>query len=176
MPVKESGLLILTLLLAGCATAPALERQCFESLTAEYLAAQEELLELDATWRAGNQRLAASVDGAGQVEGHAARQRIQEARARRASVLLWYERLYDRLRLRAEEEEILAETRLLLFTGPAALFYPLVRWNLHEVLWDGTDPDAESDPVTRYCTERLARTFGQVQGEAKVESESARSP
>lgn len=167
--MKQHGLLVLAFLFTGCATAPTLERQCFESLTAEYLAAQDELLELDATWRAASQRL---TDGGGQVESHAVWQRIQDARVRRASVLFWYERLYDRLRLRAEEEEILAETRLMLFTGPAALFYPVVRWNLHEVLWDGTDPDAESDPVTRYCTDRLASASAQGEVEAKVEHEA----
>lgn len=167
---------MLGLLLTSCAGTPWLERQCFESLSAEYVAAQEELLELDTAGRAGGRDRPASGNKAGVVEDQVPRQRIEEAQARRAAVLLWYERLYDRLRLRAEEEEMLAELRLLLFMGPTALFYPVVRWNLHEVLWDGTDPDADSDPVIRYCTERLAGTAEQVHAEATGEWGPVRSP
>lgn len=154
--MKESGLLILAILLAGCATALDRERQCFESVTVEYLTAQEELLKLDAVWRATSRRADTLVDDAARVDIRAAHQRLQEARTRLRPTLDWYERLYDRLRLRAEEEEMLADTRLLLLTGPAALLYPVVRWNLRAVLWDGADPDAESDPVVRYCADRLA--------------------
>jgi hypothetical protein len=154
--MKESGLLILAILLAGCATALDRERQCFESVTAEYLTAQEELLKLDAIWRATSRRAETLVDDAARVDIRAAHQRLQEARTRLRPTLEWYERLYDRLRLRSEEEEMLADTRLLLLPGPAALLYPVVRWNLRAVLWDGADPDAESDPVARYCTDRLA--------------------
>lgn len=154
--MKESGLLILAILLGGCATALDHERQCFESVTAEYLTAQEELLHLDAVWRATSRRVDTLVDDTARVDIRAAQQRFQEARTRLRPTLEWYERLYDRLRLRSEEEEMLADIRLLLLTGPAALLYPVVRWNLRAVLWDGADPDAESDPVARYCTDRLA--------------------
>jgi hypothetical protein len=154
--MKESGLLVLAILLAGCATALDRERQCFESVTAEYLTAQEELLKLDAVWRATSRRADTLADDAARVDIRIAHQRLQDARTRLQPTLEWYERLYDRLRLRSEEEEMLADTRLLLLTGPAVLFYPVVRWNLRAVLWDGADPDAESDPVARYCTARLA--------------------
>lgn len=154
--MNKCGLLILAILLAGCATALDRERQCFESVTAEYLTAQEELLKLDAVWRATSRRADTLVDAAARVDIRSAHQRFQEAQTRLRPTLEWYERLYDRLRLRSEEEEMLADTRLLLLTGPAALFYPVVRWNLRAVLWDGADPDAESDPVARYCTDRLA--------------------
>lgn len=150
--MKESGLLILAILLGGCATALDRERQCFESVTAEYLTTQEELLKLDAVWRATSRRADTLVDDAARVDIRAAHQRLQEARTRLRLTLEWYERL----RLRSKEEEMLADTRLLLLTGPAALLYPVVRWNLRAVLWDGADPDAESDPVARYCTDRLA--------------------
>ena len=154
--MKESGLLILAILLAGCATALDRERRCFESVTAEYLTAQKELLKLDAVWRATSRRAETLVDDAARVDIRIAHQRLQEVRTRLQPTLEWYERLYDRLRLRSEEEEMLADARLLFLTGPAVLLYPVVRWNLRAVLWDGTDPDAESDPVVRYCTDRLA--------------------
>lgn len=149
-------LIVLLTVLTGCATALDRERQCFESVTAEYLTAQEELLKLDAVWRATSRRADTLVDDAARVDIRVAHQRLQEARTRLRPTREWYERLYDRLRLRSEEEEMLADVRLLLLTGPAALFYPVVRWNLHEVLWDGADPDTESDPVARYCADRLA--------------------
>lgn len=154
--MRTSCPLILLMVLAGCATALDRERECFHSLAPDYLAAQEELLELDAAWRATSRRAGGSADDASAVDIRAAHLRFRNARARLEPTLQWYERLHDRLRVRLEEEEMLANVRLLLFTGPAALFYPVVRWNLHEVLWDGADPDAESDPVTRYCTDRLA--------------------
>lgn len=154
--MKESGLLILAILLAGCATALNRERQCFESVTAEYLTAQEELLKLDTVWRATSRRADTLADDAVRIDSRIAHRQLQDARTRLWPTLEWYELLYDRLRLRAEEEEMLADTRLVLLTGPSALFYPVVRWNLRAVLWDGADPDAESDPVARYCTDRLA--------------------
>jgi hypothetical protein len=174
-PMKGCALLVLVFFGAGCAAVPALEHRCFESLTAEYLAAQDEWLARDAAWRTASQRLATSANGIGQAEHQAAWQQLQEARARLAPVMLWYDRLYERLRVRAEEEEILSETRLLLFAGPTALFYPLVRWNLHQVLWDGTDPDAASDPITRYCTERLAADSARIEVGARVSPDSSRS-
>ena len=146
--MRTYWLIVLLTTLPGCATAWDRERQCFYDLIPEYLAAQNELLELESAWR-GTWNVEAPADGT-------ARRRLQDARARLGPTLAWYERLYDRLLLRSEEDEMLAETRLLLFTGPAALFYPVVRWNLHEVLWDGADPDADSDLITRYCAERLA--------------------
>jgi hypothetical protein len=173
--MRISCSLIFLVVLAGCTTALDRERRCFDSLTRDYLAAQEELLELEAAWRAPGQRIA-SADDAAIVEIHAASQRFRDAQARLEPTLHWYERLYDRLRLRAEEEEMLADARLLLFTGPAALFYPVVRWNTHAVLWDGADPDAESDPVTRYCTDRLTADTVQVKVEAERDPGPAQVP
>jgi hypothetical protein len=163
--------LILLTVLAGCATAVDRERRCFDSLIPHYLSAQEELLELDAARRATSLRAGAPAD-----DVHAAHQRFRDAHTRLEPTLQWYERVHDRLRLRLEEEEMLSDVRLLLFTGPAALFYPVVRWNLREVLWDGADPDAESDPVTRYCTDRLAADSVQAKVEAEVEPDPADYP
>lgn len=174
--MKESRLLIFAILLAGCATALDRERQCFDGLTTEYLTAQEELLELEAAWRTSSRQADTVADDAGRVDIRLAQQRLQEARTRLQPTLDWYERLYERLRLRSEEEELLAGTRLLLLTGPAALFYPIVRWNLREVLWDGADPDADTDPVRRYCMDRLAGASAQVKVDANTEPESTRFP
>jgi hypothetical protein len=35
----------------------------------------------------------------------------------------------------------------MLATSTAIVLYPLVRWNVRSVLWDGADPDADDDPV-----------------------------
>lgn len=82
--------------------------------------------------------------------------RFTEARIRHRPLLSWYDRVYERVRTRLEEEEILSEVRMVLMPGPGLIFYPIVRWNVHSVFWDGVDPDAGTDPVTSYCTERLS--------------------
>jgi hypothetical protein len=97
----------------------------------------------------------ARYDSAGR-DGREAYRRLIEARSRHRPLLTWYNKVYERVRTRTDEEEILSDVRLLLVTGPGVVFYPLIRWNIHSVFWDGADPDAESDPVTRYCAERLA--------------------
>lgn len=81
-----------------------------------------------------------------------------DAKLRHRPTLDWYEKVYERLRTRLDEEQILSEVRLVLLAGPGLVFYPIVHWNIHSVFWDGTDPDAESDPITRYCTDRLSKT------------------
>ncbi len=83
--------------------------------------------------------------------------RLLEARLRHQSTLDWYGRVYDRLRTRLEEEQILSDVRLVLLTGPALILYPIIRWNIHSVMWDGHDPDADSDSITLYCTDRLSK-------------------
>jgi len=82
--------------------------------------------------------------------------RLLEARLRHQSTVDWYGRVYDRLRTRLEEEQILSDVRLVLLTGPGLIFYPIIRWNLHSVMWDGHDPDADSDSITLYCADRLS--------------------
>lgn len=98
----------------------------------------------------------ARQDVAGQHSREAYRKLI-DARSRHQPLLGWYDKVYERVRTRMDEEEILSDVRLVLITGPGVIFYPLIRWNIHSVFWDGTDPDAESDPVTHYCTERLSQ-------------------
>ncbi len=95
-------------------------------------------------------------DQAGQ-DSREAYGRLIEARTRHQPLLSWYDKVYERVRTRMDEEQILADVRMVLITGPGVIFYPLIRWNIHSVFWDGTDPDAESDPVTHYCIERLSQ-------------------
>ena len=69
-----------------------------------------------------------------------------------------YDKVYQRVRTRTDEEEILSEVRMVLLAGPASLvLYPIIRWNVRSVLWDGADPDADTDPVTRFCAGRLVK-------------------
>ena len=173
-------------LLIGCATALKRDGHCLASLTPEYLEATESLTRLEADWHRAtdardrhlglrpphespalgtslssdqpdaNVRAPSATTGPEPDEALEAYQRLREARARHQPTLAWYDRVYRRLSLRIEEDQILTEAGLALLTSPAILFYPIVRWNLRSVLWEGGDPDEDSDPVTRYCAERLA--------------------
>jgi hypothetical protein len=181
------GLALAVILLAGCATSLKREGQCLASLTPDYLHAQEELASLEASWHRSLARRDAELNGtrpwlltstafrhdqslspppgapapahydpAG-GDSREAYRRLIEARSRHRPLLVWYDKVYERVRTRTDEEEILSDVRLLLITGPGVVFYPLIRWNIHSVFWDVTDPDAESDPVTRYCAARLTQ-------------------
>lgn len=179
-------LLLLPVLLIGCATALKRDGRCLASLTPEYLKATETLTRLEADWhravdvrdrhlglRATHEWLAlgkslssdqpdasirtpSATTGPEPDEALAAYQRLREARERHLPTITWYDLVYRRLSTRIEEDQILTEAGLILLTSPAIVFYPIVRWNLRSVLWDGGDPDAASDAVTRYCAERLA--------------------
>ena len=87
----------------------------------------------------------------------------EEARLRLVALRDWRDRVYKRLLTRLEEDQILSQTLFTLLPGPGIILYPIVRWNVRSVLWDGADPDADSDPITQYCTERLA-TLGMGDG------------
>ena len=82
--------------------------------------------------------------------------KVAEARTRHRTTVMWFQKVYTRIHTRLDEEAVLSQTLMTLVTSPAVVFYPLIRWNIRSVFWDGTDPDAESDPVTKYCTERLS--------------------
>jgi hypothetical protein len=181
------GLALVLILTTGCATSLKREGRCLASLTPEFLQAQEELASLEGSWHRAMARRdaefnraqplftssseplseAAPLDPtqrawntrqttAGQDSREAYR-RLIEAKSRHQPLLVWYGKVYERVRTRMDEEEILSDVRLVLVAGPGVIFYPLIHWNIHSVFWDGTDPDAESDPVTRYCTDRLAQ-------------------
>ena len=170
--------------LGGCASAMKRDGQCLASLAPEYVNAHEELASLEASWRAALRRrdaelgsllppfaakpdypvsplpresdLAARQEQARRAEGRAYAE-LMDAKVRHRPTLEWYGKVSERFRTRLDEEEILSEVRLVLVAGPGVIFYPIVRWNVHSVMWDGTDPDAESDPVTRYCADRLSK-------------------
>jgi len=69
----------------------------------------------------------------------------------------WYGRLVHRVQTRLEEDDMLYPVLGMLATSPGIVFYPLVRWNVRSVLWEGVDPDAEDDPVQIFCMARLGQ-------------------
>jgi hypothetical protein len=82
-------------------------------------------------------------------------QRMVDARARHHNASKWYGLVAQRVQTRIEEDEMLYPVLGMLATSTAIVLYPLVRWNVRSVLWDGIDPDAEDDPVKRFCLVRL---------------------
>lgn len=166
---------------AGCSTALEREGRCLASLSPDFLSAYEEIRSLEHEWRAevrarqegwvhrmkpSRQSTSGSFSGAWSVAGlyelpptereERAYAKLAEAKVRHRDTMTWYGRVYDRFRTRLEEDQLLSETRAVLLTTPAIIFYPIVRWNIRTVLWDGIDPDADTDTVTRFCRARLA--------------------
>lgn len=82
-------------------------------------------------------------------------QRMIDARARHGQASKWYGLVARRVQTRIEEDEMLYPVLGMLATSTAIVLYPLVRWNVRSVLWDGADPDADDDPVQRFCAARL---------------------
>jgi hypothetical protein len=162
--------LIVLILLCSCATALKREGQCLETLTPEFLQVQKELAMLEASWRQASYEIPSQADHQARPDSmttllqtglaqHLARTtsletahaKLREARQRYQPVLDWYHRVYHRVRLRMEEEQLLSEVFWTLLPGPGIVFYPVVRWNLHSVTWDGVDPDDKSDPIRQFC-------------------------
>jgi hypothetical protein len=82
--------------------------------------------------------------------------KLMQARARYYHRQSWYTRVANRVQTRFEEDDMLYSVLGTLMTAPASLlFYPIVRWNVRSVLWDGTDPDAPDDPIQQFCLTRL---------------------
>lgn len=161
--MKLASLLVTGVLLAGCATALKHEGRCLASLTPDYLKAQEDLEQLEASWRASMLLRDTAPNGPsadrrqeGLPDAGASYRRFVEAKASYRPMLDWYDKVYRRVRTRMDEEEILTEVGAVLITNPGVIFYPVIRWNIHTVFWDGADPDAETDPVTKFCSDRLA--------------------
>ena len=82
-------------------------------------------------------------------------QRMVAARARHHNASKWYGLVARRVQTRIEEDEMLYPVLGMLATSTAIVLYPLVRWNVRSALWDDVDPDAEDDPVRRFCVVRL---------------------
>lgn len=162
--MQRTSLLVVCLLLSGCATALKQEGRCLASLTPEYLRAQEELEELESAWEASALQRDAELNRgetqyglSGRADAESAHRRLIEARRAHRPLLDWYGKVYARVRTRMDEEAMLTDVGMVLITNPGIVFYPVIRWNIHTVVWDGADPDADSDPVTRYCRDRLGR-------------------
>jgi hypothetical protein len=148
--------------LSGCATALKQEGRCLESLTPDYLKAQQELEDLEMAWQAFALRRdwelnrgGTAYDRSGRSEVEDAYRRLIEARRAHRPLIDWYGKVYTKVRLRMDEEAMLTDLRWALITNPGIVFYPVISWNIHTVMWDGADPDAETDPVVRYCKDRL---------------------
>jgi hypothetical protein len=101
--------------------------------------------------RGAGANLETSQDGAERI----LYQRMVVARARHGETSKWYGLVARRVQTRIEEDDMLYPVLSMLATSTAIVLYPLVRWNVRSVLWDGIDPDAEDDPVQRFCIARL---------------------
>jgi hypothetical protein len=82
---------------------------------------------------------------------------VVDSRARHWEAAKWYRFVARRVQTRIEEDEMLYPVLGMLATSTAIVLYPLVRWNVRSALWDGIDPDAEDDPVQRFCAARLGQ-------------------
>jgi hypothetical protein len=82
-------------------------------------------------------------------------QRIVVARLRHGEASKWYGLVARRVQTRIEEDEMLYPVLGMLATSTAIVLYPVVRWNVRSVLWDGVDPDADDDPIQSFCASRL---------------------
>lgn len=80
---------------------------------------------------------------------------VVAAQVRQIETVEWYDRVARRVQTRMEEDEMLNPVLGTLATSTAIVFYPIIRWNVRSVLWDGVDPDAADDPVQVFCTTRL---------------------
>jgi hypothetical protein len=80
---------------------------------------------------------------------------LVDARGRHREASKWYGVVARRVQTRIEEDEMLYPVLSMLATSAAIVVYPLVRWNVRSVLWDGADPDADDDPVQQFCAARL---------------------
>ena len=101
-------------------------------------------------------------DGAGNrlpelAEERTLYQRVIAAQTRYRETAEWYSRVSQRVQTRIEEDDMLFPVLGMLATSTAIVFYPLVRWNVRSVLWEGIDPDAEDDPVQVFCAARLGQ-------------------
>ncbi len=91
----------------------------------------------------------------GTEEDQALYERVVAAQARYRASKEWYGRVARRVQTRMEEDNMLYPVLGTLATSTAIVLYPLVRWNVRSVLWEGADPDADDDPVQVFCTARL---------------------
>lgn len=157
-------LLLLFFLVAGCAAALQRDARCLAALTPDYLLAAQQLTPFEQSWFVLGVRpppLLLHFQPAPILENQSTHHSLgydyhAPDKKHYHETLQWYSKIYTRLRTRLEEERILSEALMILITGPGIVFYPIIRWNLRSVLWDGENPDAPTDPINRYCSARLS--------------------
>jgi hypothetical protein len=84
-------------------------------------------------------------------------ERVVAAQALQRATLEWYRRVARRVETRLEEDDALYSALGAMANSTMIVFYPLVRWNVRSVLWEGEDPDADDDPIQTYCAARLGQ-------------------
>ncbi len=90
------------------------------------------------------------------VEPDVLYRQLVRARFRHQEMVDWYTRVARRIQTRFEEDDMLYSVLSMFVSAPVSLlFYPIVRWNVRSVLWDGADPDAENDPIQQFCRARV---------------------
>ena len=90
------------------------------------------------------------------VEPDVLYRQLARARFRYQEMVDWYTRVARRIQTRFEEDDMLYSMLSMFVSAPVSLlFYPIVRWNVRSVLWDGADPDAENDPIQQFCRARV---------------------
>jgi len=90
-------------------------------------------------------------------EERALYRQVVAAQARHLETTEWYGRVARRVQTRVEEDDMLNPVLGTLVTSTAIVVYPIIRWNVRLVLWEGVDPDAPDDPVQVFCATRLER-------------------
>lgn len=172
------SIVVLAALSIGCMSATrSREVQCLGRLLIDLSQSDDEMEAIKETWRAheyaaANRSIPARapptqfqhpsseiempVSGAMSAKDaktDALYRQLTEARARHDHAQAWYARVARRVETRFEEDEILYGVLSAFVTTPTSLiFYPIVRWNVRSVLWDGADPDADDDPIQQFCT------------------------
>jgi hypothetical protein len=158
----RTAFLTALLLCTGCAAGLERDARCLAALTPDFLEAHTELTRLRALGTALPSHIVRREHGDGEVRVDEASLRASQAELRLAHAryhltIDWYDRIYQRVQTRLEERQMLTEAFWTLAIGPGLLFYPIVHWNVHTVIWDGADPDAESDPIRRFCSALAVR-------------------
>ena len=164
---------LLACLLTGCLSAPReREAHCLAVTMMDLWQTEHELASAEQAWRnaqeASSERAASGAppspfprrvadrNRSGQlVEDTNLYQRIVSARTRHREAVKQPDLVARRVQTRLEEDDMLYPVLGMLATSTAIVLYPVVRWNVRSVLWEGADPDAEDDPVQSFCAVRL---------------------
>jgi hypothetical protein len=164
---------LLACLLTSCLSAPReREAHCLAATMMDLWQTEHELTSAEQAWRTAQETSSErSASGAASsplplrvtdrnrsgllVDETILYQRIVSARARHREAMTRNELVARRIQTRIEEDDMLYPVLGMLATSTAIVLYPVVRWNVRSVLWEGADPDAEDDPVQLFCASRL---------------------